>query len=443
MKIKRRTVLSIVLALAVLWLFITWLRNLVVALPENHFQLSFACNGGADEERFLVEQTDTIVDKGMRCFTSPNGFVIYKFPIGDCELQRAFWAINQVEFRLEFSVDGKQWSRLVHIGELKQPKSEKFSSQSCGFWPEQKITTCESDFAYFRFRASNELQELYPIIKYFGLRVSGPASPEYFNKPSIGRDMLKNLAGLLPAKLMVIIGWVAVIICKKCWKTPWYLFGIGALLWMISVAAKFVFAFVAVKPVDSALHSILHSLAADVIFWIYIGLLTGVFECGIFLLLTKYIRRRKWTWRDAASLGVGFGAVEAVAVGVAVAVSASLQIDVKFGLDVAPSLTGLVERLIALAVHTASVVMIIYALKQRKWSWFVGSFFYKSGIDAVAAPVLLSVSDFLETHPWFVELCLFAPFALAGFYILVVLRQLWQPQLQIAELASKEPPAED
>ena len=423
MRLKRRTVISIILAVVVLWVLINWLRGRS-SLPPDQFHLSFSCNGEAKEKQFLLEQADTIVEDGLRRFTSANGFVTYKIAIGDCELERAFWAINRVEFRLEFSQDGKEWSTIVHISELAQREPEKFSNQSCGLLPEKKKAASEAKVTYFRFRTSDTAVDSYPAIKYFGLQVSGPTPPEHFHKFSLWRKLIR----LLPARLMVLAGLIPVIILRKWWKIPWRLFGLGAVLWIVSVAAKLGFALLANNPVEKALHAILPTFPADLVFWLYIGLLTGIFECGIFLLLTKYIRRKQWTWNDATSVGVGFGAVEAITLGVAMAIAMSIKSSVSGELNQAVVILwhAPVERLIAIALHAASVAMIIYALTQRKWRWFVASFLYKSGVDAVAAFVLLSRADLMKAQPWFVELCLFGPFAYAGLYILLVLRRLWR-----------------
>ena len=431
MRAKRKIVVSVVLGLVVLWLVMTLLER-HVTLPPDHYQLSFVCNGQTDEERFLVEQADTIVEDGLRRFTSANGFVTYKIAIGDCEPNRAFWKINQVEFHLEFSPDGEKWSSLVRIERLSNKNPEKFSRQSCGFSPTLSKAASESGYAYFRFSAVGGERQAYPAIKYFGLQVSGPNAPEHFH----GFSLWRRLMGFLPARLMVIVGLGSVIICKKLWKTRWRLFGLGALLWIASVTGKAVFAVLTNKPVETALQSVLPRMPANLIFWSYIGLLTGIFECGIFLLLVRYLRRKQWTWSQAGSVGVGFGAVEAVILGAAVAIATSLEGPVSGSLDLASSLLGPVERLIALALHTAAVTMIFYAFAQRKWGWFVGSFFYKSGIDAIAAFVLLSGTNLLQTHPWFVELCLFGPFAVAGLCILVILRRLWS-KIDCSELSPR------
>lgn len=420
MRAKRKTVVSVVLALVALWLVITWLEG-HITLPPGHYQLCFACNGQTDEQRFLVEQVDTKLDEGKRRLTSPDAFVTYKIAIDDCEPNRAFWKIKQVEFHLEFSPDGKDWSTLVRIEKFSEREAEKFSRQSCGFSSRLKKAASESGYAYVRFSTVGGQGDSYPAIKYFGLQVSGPKAPEHFH----GFSLWWKLMGFLPARLMVIVGLGSVIICKKFWKTRWRLFGLGALLWIASVTGKSIFALLANKPIETALQSVLPRLPANLVFWSYIGLLTGIFECGIFLLLARYLRRKQWTWNQASSVGVGFGAVEAVMLGAAAAIAASLEGPVSSSFDFASWLLGPVERLIALALHTASVTMIFYAFTQRKWGWFVSSFFYKSGVDAVAAFVLLSGTNLLQTHPWFVQLCLFGPFAYAGLYILVLLRRRW------------------
>jgi len=234
----------------------------------------------------------------------------------------------------------------------------------------------------------------------------------------------RKLLALLPARLMVLVGLLAVIISWRCWKTPPRLFGLGALLWTVSVAGKIAFATVANDPVRTWLGTHWAS-SGDLVYWCYIGLLTGVFECGIFLLIARPLRRKEWKWQEACSVGIGFGGAEAIVLGVVGAVSYALRDASGVGLPAAFTLVGPVERLIALAVHAASTVMIIYALTRKKRGWFAAAFLYKSAIDAVAAFVALSAPNLMATRPWAVELCLFGPFAYVGVYVLFALRRRW------------------
>jgi uncharacterized membrane protein YhfC len=154
------------------------------------------------------------------------------------------------------------------------------------------------------------------------------------------------------------------------------------------------------------------------------GLLTGVFECGIFLVVAPLIKRRQWSWHEALSLGVGFGAIEALAVGAAASCSAGQTGAWACLTTWSEALVPAFERLLALLVHVAAVVMILRALVDRKWQWFGVSFVYKTAIDGVAAWLLLSGTS-LRSSPWLMEWLCFAPFALIGVLVLLNLRRKW------------------
>jgi uncharacterized membrane protein YhfC len=115
--------------------------------------------------------------------------------------------------------------------------------------------------------------------------------------------------------------------------------------------------------------------------------------------------------------------MEAIALGSAAALAAVPNSEPIVNLNLSIALIGPVERVIALVIHIASVVMVIYAITQRRWSWFAAAFIFKSGVDAVAAFVLLT--DTMKTHLWCVELLLFGPFACVGVIVLVVLARSW------------------
>jgi uncharacterized membrane protein YhfC len=249
---------------------------------------------------------------------------------------------------------------------------------------------------------------------------------------------MANLGHLMPAGLMILVGLTAVVLCQVLWRTRLRVFGLGALLWVVSVAVKVGLAFLGNEPVSHALHSLLPKFPADLVNWIYIGLLTGITEVGIFLVLTQFFQRRQWTWKDAASVGVGFGAIEAIMLAASIAAAVALGKMPVGGTGMSSALVPSLERLIAVVVHTAAAVMIIYAITKGKWGWFWTSFAYKTGIDSVAGYLLLGGNAVLGAHPWFVELCLFGPFAYVGLVVLVVLRNRWYEDARPAETCPVE-----
>jgi uncharacterized membrane protein YhfC len=236
-----------------------------------------------------------------------------------------------------------------------------------------------------------------------------------------------NLNSVAPALWMALVGVTAMFFASRRWHASWRLLGAGAALWVGAVALKFGCAILGNAAVNRWLHAELPKFWADSAFWCYVGLLTGIFECGIFLLVAPLIRRRQWRWGEAMSLGVGFGAIEAlgVAAGTALAARAiggSSSLAIWIG-----ALLPAFERLIALAIHVAATVMILRALVDRQWRWFWVSFFYKSAVDSVAAWVILSGTS-MRSSPFLMEWVCFMPFALIGLGTLIYLRREWDKE---------------
>jgi uncharacterized membrane protein YhfC len=421
MRVTRRISIGIVLVLVAAWLSIAWLADSMS--PSSRLpQLTIRCDGGPGEREFLAEEKHAELEQGFRRLTSGDGFIVYRIPTGGARLERVSYCVNQVACRLEYSLDGRAWHTLVRLS-FADANGDKFSVQSSGFPADVKPESAHRGVAYFRLSASGSQRGAYPAIRSLTLTVSGFPTPAYFSRAT-WNTRVHALLALLGPKLMILVGVGAVFFGRKNWRTPWSLFAAGALLWAVSVAAKAGFALLLNGPVYQLLHTTLPSVPANVVFWCYIGSLTGLFECGIFLLVVKPIRKQAWDWKKAASLGVGFGAIEAVALGSAAALAAALSSEPTVDLRAASSLIGPVERALALAVHLAAVVTVIYAITQRQWRWFAASFIFKSGVDAVAAFALLT--GIVKSHPWCVELFLVGPFALVGIIVVTVLARSWR-----------------
>ena len=89
---------------------------------------------------------------------------------------------------------------------------------------------------------------------------------------------------------MIAVAVISVILWKRGRMASWAAFGLGALAWVASVALKVAWA-VPVNPlVWKGLHAVLPPRLADPSFWLYVGLLTGVFKCGIALLFVRRTR---------------------------------------------------------------------------------------------------------------------------------------------------------
>lgn len=402
------------------------------ALAEKGM-LSMKCDGTSAETRFIADQRGAEIRDGSRVITKAGGYVIYRIPVGDCTLERVYYSVSVTSYLLEFSPDGRRWSAMVRLSRPDE-QPEQFTRCSNGFLPEWQKAAKKTGTAYFRFsRPTGGKAPL--ILKSIDFEVTGSPLPKDFHSSWLPGGY--KLAWSVPAVLMMLVGLSAVVLCQAIWRTPLRLFGLGALLWTISVAVKFAIAIPLNKPVDAALQAIVPKHSADVTFWIYIGLLTGITEVGIFLAIARWFQRRQWRWKDAISIGVGFGAIEAVLLGIA------LAIIVATGQTSGPgTLVGVLERFLTIFIHTVTTVAAIYAVTRRKWGWFAFAFIHKSGVDAVATYIQLAGNHLMATHPWRVELGIFGPFAYIAIPILLILKNKWECGHEPRQATTTEPGAE-
>ena len=179
--------------------------------------------------------------------------------------------------------------------------------------------------------------------------------------------------------------------------------GLGALAWVVTVAAKVAIAL----PLNGWVHhqaQLLRAPWGDTVFNIYVGLLTGITEVLMVWLFLRLHSIRPRRWPQVVAFGIGFGAIEALLVGVGALASVALAITIpdKFPKDalekvaqsghLAIQLAPISERIFACLGHLATNVMLFYAASRRAARWFWLAFAYKSAIDAAAALYLQTSS---------------------------------------------------
>jgi uncharacterized membrane protein YhfC len=409
--------------------------SLIASAPSSY--LAVACDGTSREQQVLVEQPGTWIVNRSRAVNPKRGSIIYRVPIGLAQLDRLSFEMNQVPYRLEFSADGTNWEALVSIVSIAS-KPMEFGMQGTGFTDAQRESAKASGYAWLRFRSASEAQSETIQLRRLRLNVRGVDVPGHFVRAAWWRESSSFATG----PLMVAVAIVPVLFFWRPCRAGWRIWFGGAALWFISVALKLLIAVLANAPIQRWVKAALTPSWADLIFWSYIGLLTGIFECGILLVFARLIRRTQWTLGRALALGLGFGAFEALALGMLSSIASAWapQSNAAFGFSTwSDALVGPFERLLTLPIHTVSVVLIVRALVKRQWRWFWASFVYKSAVDGVAAWLLLSGTNLLYHH-WLMEWICFAPFALLGILGLVYLGKSWKvsPLDHVSEPFSNE-----
>lgn len=180
-------------------------------------------------------------------------------------------------------------------------------------------------------------------------------------------------------------------------RLGWDYFRWGALAWVGAVALKFVAAILLNAPLYRALVKPGEPGVGDVVMYLYIGSLTGIFEVGLVWLLVRLTRLKKAGWGQALAFGIGFGVVEAFLLGLSslgsmMAATANPPVFAPETLaqlaranDIRLSLAPIVERFFTVLVHIFANVLIFYAVAARKPAAFWLAFIYKTLVDSVAA----------------------------------------------------------
>lgn len=214
---------------------------------------------------------------------------------------------------------------------------------------------------------------------------SGASSP-----PVIGPIAFVGGAGMV----LVALGYA---LYAGLRRLGWRYFWLGALAWVGAVALKMVAAILLNAPLYRALVTPGQPGIGDVVMYLYIGSLTGIFEVGLVWLLVRLTRLKGASWKQALAFGIGFGAVEAFLLGlsslgnmVAAAVNPGIippeaLEQLARANDIRLSLAPIVERFFTVLVHIFANVLIFYAVAARKPAAFWVAFLYKTLIDSAAA----------------------------------------------------------
>lgn len=244
---------------------------------------------------------------------------------------------------------------------------------------------------------------------------------------------------------MTLVAILSIIYWKRKTKIASTFFFLGALAWITAIILKGI----AALPTDSiikSLRTLLPVYLSEPLAWIYVGILTGIFECGMILLFLYVFKRlREQSWNEAVGLGLGFGAFEALLLGISSFIVTLLAILIpeqlpkeligSFQLDTPLIIpVPIIERISTLFIHIFSTVLVVFSFMTKEWKWFWFSFLYKTLVDSIAGAFLLSYGDENLTVPILYALeAIFAFIAIVGILGLRVVKKKWRERLEIGQ----------
>ncbi|MCL0029768.1 YhfC family intramembrane metalloprotease [Dehalococcoidia bacterium] len=261
-------------------------------------------------------------------------------------------------------------------------------------------------------------------------------------KDGIKISRLSLLPGMIPG-----IGMLAVAAAPTLWilnlGAELQVVRLGVIAWSVSVTLKFVFHILLSKRILNFLKSKLPPKLSRPFSWSYIGLLTGVFECGIALaFVLKFDILYQATWVDILAFGIGFGAFEAFVLGLMAlgqlgqCMVRPESIPDKYRKEEDGKITlsnfsllfvGPVERVSAICFHVFSNVLVILAVQQNIYLLFWLSFGFKTLVDGIAGWMTLEkdIESSTNVAQWWAYQAIFMISALVSIIGIILLQKIW------------------
>lgn len=199
---------------------------------------------------------------------------------------------------------------------------------------------------------------------------------------------------------MILLPIIAVIYLSRRLKLSWKLLLAGGITFIASQVIH--------VPLVLALTPTFESWGM-VAYAIVLGLLAGIFEETARYILFKFIRKDSKTWNEGVFIGLGHGGTEAIILGVLAGLAfanmvayrnidlstvptipadqlelAKQQVAAYWSTPPYLALLGLVERIFTMCLHICLSVMVLYAVANKKSSWFWLSILWHAIVDAVA-----------------------------------------------------------
>jgi len=234
---------------------------------------------------------------------------------------------------------------------------------------------------------------------------------------------------------MIVTALVFAIAARLRLGKVWMALLAGAALWAVAIALKFAWGATTNLAIATYLVGNLGATGGYV-FYLYVGLLTGIFECGLIWLAARYLPwLRTLDGDQALALGYGFGAFEAFLIGIGALVPTLMSIYAPESLPaevaayikptdwaIVPAAT--VERIAVIFVHAFTTYAIVYAIRFQRPLFFWMAFAFKSAIDAIAAWGQLGFKLDSPAHVWALE-AVVAVFGAVSVWGILMMRKRW------------------
>jgi uncharacterized membrane protein YhfC len=210
---------------------------------------------------------------------------------------------------------------------------------------------------------------------------------------------------------MLLVGAAPIAYWKIKKKVANRFFLLGAAFWAVAIAIKLAMDFSVTGPVKSTLN--LFPYTFFLVLWaLYFGLRTGLFECGIPYLLAGRAGLSKVSFNEAMAFGLGFGCTEAIVLGAVSLLNMSVLIlNPQLLAQLSPSqaealrvqsenalmvsAAAILERAAALLIHALACLLVFAAIAQKKLAFLLEAIVLKAVLDGAVVLVGMAELDIM------------------------------------------------
>ncbi len=242
----------------------------------------------------------------------------------------------------------------------------------------------------------------------------------------VGGDLTNPLLMLAPLG-MVLVGLLSIYLWKKKSRVGLKYFFFGGLVWFAAITPKIILDYLVTPNLSRWTIETYGFPATYLVLGSYVGLRTGLLECGFTYLALSRSRLREASLDEATAFGVGFGAFESILLGLPALMQIAFFIANPSILNLLPQAqrqavesqlnlptwvvpAPIIERTFTLFVHVFTILLVFASTTRRSPLYFLAALLYKSLLDG-AIPYLqatlkpgLHPSNVYLTEVWVIVL---------------------------------------
>jgi len=219
---------------------------------------------------------------------------------------------------------------------------------------------------------------------------------------------------------MMSIGLIIPIYYWRTKKVRIKYFAFGALVWFLAFLAKIIMDLTISGSIGSYLFGI-GTVAYVIIYGLYVGLRTGLFESGFSYIFALKTKLQNITKKQAIAFGLGFGCFEALFIGFFSFINILFYVLNPSIINILPEQqaelvksmlnqstwtvpAAIIERIAVIIIHVFTTLLVFYSLKisNKKYLWY--SIGFKTIVDGIIPALSIYVGSSTITGLYLMEL---------------------------------------